>query len=142
MSRFLLKGCMDCLLGYPFLLWLPGSSRPNLMLNHSNSIILPSQCLVLPCFHGFASLILVEWLYCVCLFVSCFKSFSERGAYKKKFNSSILKSHGWHHLLFVIAWEGPQSSLVLYLYKHMSARAAVLTGDLRRQGQKSPVIFY
>lgn len=53
-----------------------------------------------------------------------------------------MQSLSWHHLLFVIAWEGPQSSLVLYLYKHMSARAAVLTRDLGRQGQKSPVIFY
>lgn len=53
-----------------------------------------------------------------------------------------MQSPSWHHLLFVIAWEGPQSRLVLYLYKHMSAGAAVLTGDLRRQGQKSPVIFY
>lgn len=53
-----------------------------------------------------------------------------------------MQSPSWHHLLFVIAWEGPQSILELYLHKHMSARVAVLTGDLRRQGQKSPVIFY
>lgn len=53
-----------------------------------------------------------------------------------------MQSPSWHHLLFVIAWEGPQSILALYLHKHMSAGVAVLTGDLRRQGQKSPVIFY
>lgn len=53
-----------------------------------------------------------------------------------------MQSLSWHQLLFVIAWEGPQSILVLYLYKHMSARVAVFTGDLQRQGQKSPVIFY
>lgn len=57
---FLLVGYVDYLIGYPFLPWLPGSSVPNLRLNHSDPGTPDSQCLFLSPFYGFAFLILVE----------------------------------------------------------------------------------